>query len=562
MTLFKASRLPRPATPAYEYIRIPASPPASVARVEPSGSPRRAVSLPSGSLQVGLYNLGRFVRYCRSRAACRHEPIGSLPGRSWARRLEEVVGLCLALRSSLVPPGAPGASRPMVGAAAPSAAAATSRCWCTRAASPRWPRRPRPARWARTGSSTSATSPCCPASSTPMSTSPPLGWARTVPTCVAPAPPRTCSSGSRPRRGARAAYLSRVDGHQGLATLEVLGDAGALAAVGCDRGTDGVPTGVVRDDANHRARRHALGQLPKATLVAAQDQALALAARRGVVCVHEMGGPDVSSRRDFELLLGRLDALPLQVVCYWGAFDLEYVVDRKLSQVGGDLFLDGSLGSHSAALSTPYDDRPETRGSLYHDDAELTDLYVRATMAGIQVGVHAIGDRAIVQALRCARRAVRAVGHAAFDAAWGRPDGMYEHRLGSRRAKSMNPFADLWRRGVPMGGSSDSSVTPLNPWHGVAAAVHHHRASQRLGLPVALELFTLGGRVLARQERTTGRIHAGQRADLTAFPGDVLAVDPSKLEQVDAVFTMVGGRLAHGHEELAMDAAFSFGGWT
>ncbi len=396
--------------------------------------------------------------------------------------------------------------------------------------------------------------------------------------------------------GGRAVYLSRVDGHQGLATLEVLGDAGALAAVGCDRGTDGVPTGVVRDDANHRARRHALGQLPKATLVAAQDQALALAARRGVVCVHEMGGPDVSSRRDFELLLGRLDALPLQVVCYWGAFDLEYVVGRKLSQVGGDLFLDGSLGSHSAALSTPYDDRPETRGSLYHDDAELTDLYVRATMAGIQVGVHAIGDRAIGQALRCARRAVRAVGHApfaacrhriehvellgsdgadrmaelglaagvqpAFDAAWGRPDGMYEHRLGSRRAKSMNPFADLWRRGVPMGGSSDSSVTPLNPWHGVAAAVHHHRASQRLGLPVALELFTLGGRVLARQERTTGRIQAGQRADLTAFPGDVLAVDPSKLEQVDAVFTMVGGRLAHGPEELAMDAAFSFGGWT
>src|SRR6266545_130621 len=304
--------------------------------------------------------------------------------------------------------------------------------------------------------------------------------------------------------GGRAVYLSRVDGHQGLATLEVLGDAGALAAVGCDRGTDGVPTGVVRDDANHRARRHALGQLPKATLVAAQDQALALAARRGVVCVHEMGGPDVSSRRDFELLLGRLDALPLQVVCYWGAFDLEYVVGRKLSQVGGDLFLDGSLGSHSAALSTPYDDRPETRGSLYHDDAELTDLYVRATMAGIQVGVHAIGDRAIGQALRCARRAVRAVGHAPF-AAWGRPDGMYERRLGSRRAKSMNPFADLWRRGVPMGGSSDSNVTPLNPWHGVAAAVHHHRAPQRLGLPVALELFTLGGRVLARQERTTGR---------------------------------------------------------
>jgi predicted amidohydrolase YtcJ len=396
--------------------------------------------------------------------------------------------------------------------------------------------------------------------------------------------------------GGRPVYLARVDGHQGLATLDVLGDAGALSAVGCDRGSGGVPTGVVRDEANHCARRHALGQLSDATLVAAQDEALSLAARRGVACIHEMGGPDVSSRRDFELLLGRLDTLPLQVVPYWGAFDLDYVLDRKLPQIGGDLFLDGSLGSHTAALSTPYHDRPETRGSLYHDDAEVTDLYVRATMAGIQVGVHAIGDRAIGQALRCARRAVRAVGHApfaacrhriehvellgsdgadrmaelglaagvqpAFDAAWGGPDGMYERRLGSRRAKSMNPFADLWRRGVPMGGASDSGVTPLNPWHGVTAAVHHHRASQRLGLPVALELFTLGGRVLARQEKTTGRIRAGQRADLTAFPGDVLALDPSKLQRVDAVFTMVGGRLAHGPEELATEAAFSFGGWT
>jgi predicted amidohydrolase YtcJ len=396
--------------------------------------------------------------------------------------------------------------------------------------------------------------------------------------------------------GGRPVYLSRVDGHQGLATLDVLAAAGALEAVGCDRDPDGEPTGVVRNDANHHARRHALDQLPNATVLAAQDQALALAARRGVVCVHEMGGPDISSRRDFELLLSRLDSLPLEVVCYWGAFDLDYVLDRKLTQVGGDLFLDGSLGAHTAALSTPYADRPETSGSLYHDDAELTELYVRATMAGVQVGVHAIGDLAIGQALRCARRAVRVVGHTAFaacrhriehvellgsdgadrmaelglaagvqpafDAAWGGPDGMYERRLGSRRAKSMNPFADLWRRGVPMGGSSDSHVTPLDPWHGVAAAVHHHRAPQRLGTPVALELFTLGGRILARQEQATGRIQPGQRADLTAFPGDVLTIDPRKLERADAVFTMVGGRLAHGPQELATEAAFSFGGWT
>jgi predicted amidohydrolase YtcJ len=396
--------------------------------------------------------------------------------------------------------------------------------------------------------------------------------------------------------GGRPVYLSRVDGHQGLATLDVLGDSGALDAAGCDRDPAGEPTGVTRGEANHLARRHALASLPADTLLAAQDAALCQAARRGVVCVHEMGGPDIAGRRDFELLLDRVEALPVEVIGYWGDLDLEYVADRKLAQVGGDLFLDGSLGSHTAALSTPYEDRPDTCGVLYHDDGELTELYVRASQAGIQVGVHAIGDVAIGQALRCARRAMKAVGptafrgcrhriehvellgadgadrmatlglaasvQPAFDAAWGGPDGMYARRLGRRRAKSMNPFADLWRRGVPTGGSSDACVTPLDPWHGIASAVHHHRPSQRLGLPVAMEVFTFGGRVLARQERVSGTIEPGQRADLTAFPGDVLAADPADLEGGEAIFTMVAGRLAHGPDELAVPAARSLGGWT
>src|SRR5215218_2967999 len=120
--------------------------------------------------------------------------------------------------------------------------------------------------------------------------------------------------------------------------------------------------------------------------------------------------PPCARRPDFELLLDRVETLPIEVVGYWGDLDLEYVADRKLAQIGGDLFLDGSLGSHTAALSTPYEDRPDTCGVLYHSDEELTELYVRASQAGIQVGVHAIGNVAIGQALRCTRRAMKAVG--------------------------------------------------------------------------------------------------------------------------------------------------------
>src|SRR4029450_11938996 len=93
------------------------------------------------------------------------------------------------------------------------------------------------------------------------------------------------------------------------------------------------------------------------------DRALALAARHGVPCVHEMGSPGIGGRRDFELLLDRADALPVEVVGYWGELDFDYVAGRKLSQVGGDLWLDGSLGARTAPLSPPYQDVPrETRG--------------------------------------------------------------------------------------------------------------------------------------------------------------------------------------------------------
>src|SRR4030095_976154 len=108
----------------------------------------------------------------------------------------------------------------------------------------------------------------------------------------------------------------------------------------------------------------------------------------------------------------------------------EYVEDRKLAQVGGDLFLDGSLGSHTAALSTPYEDRPDPCGALNHDAPARPALWVRASQAGIQVGVHAIGDVAIGQALRCARRAMKVVGPTAFRGC--RPRGEHVERVRRR----------------------------------------------------------------------------------------------------------------------------------
>src|SRR5207302_629535 len=68
----------------------------------------------------------------------------------------------------------------------------------------------------------------------------------------------------------------------------------------------------------------------------------------------------------------------------------------------------------------------------------------------------------------------------AFDAAWGHPGGLYEQRLGERRAFGMNPFGTLLGRGLEVGGGSDSPITPLDPMWGVWALETHHDPTQRL----------------------------------------------------------------------------------
>ena len=131
---------------------------------------------------------------------------------------------------------------------------------------------------------------------------------------------------------------------------------------------------------------------------AAADQAV----RQGIGSVHEMGGPDAMGAADFDAW--RFGRWPVEVIPYWGGLDLRFVVERDLRQIGGDLWLDGSMGSHTAALSEPYADLPSTSGHLEYDDVTLIELFTEATHAGIQVAVHAIGDAAIDQAVRCWQR--------------------------------------------------------------------------------------------------------------------------------------------------------------
>ncbi len=368
----------------------------------------------------------------------------------------------------------------------------------------------------------------------------------------------------------------RADGHVSLANRPAITAAGVGSLQGVELGPDGRPSGVLRREANWALQRWFHEHLDDREVQQLQLQAAALAASRGVTCVHEMAIPTSRGPRDFEVLMGHRDRLPVDVVPYVATTEIPYVVDFGLSRIGGDLSLDGSIGARTAHLGQPYADGDGT-GVRYLDDDDLTEFFHNGHLAGLQIAVHAIGDSAIEQAVSCwervyaaldsrGRRHFRARRHRvehfemptpaqieraanlglaisvqpSFDAAWGHPGAMYELRLGADRARGMNPFRTLMARGMALGAGSDSPVTPLDPMAGIAAAEGHHEPFERLSREEAVRLFTRGAAILAALEDKKGSLEPGKQADFAAFESDPLTAE--SVEGLRPVFTVSLGR--------------------
>ncbi len=374
----------------------------------------------------------------------------------------------------------------------------------------------------------------------------------------------------------RPLLVVRADGYMSVVNRAALAEAGVEELQGVERDPAGRPTGRLRDEANARAQLWFFESLSDGAIQEAQLRAAGLAASRGVTCVQEMAIPDKRGRRDVEVLLGHGDDLPVDLVTYVADRDMPWVVgDLGQQRIGGDLFLDGSIGARTAALARPYADGA-AGGRLAYEDDELAEFLHNAHLAGLQTGLHVIGDAAIEQSLRvwervCGtlgtreRRHFRARRHRlehfemaseaqveragalglaisvqpAFDALWGHPGGMYELRLGEDRATGMNPFRTLVARGLEVGAGSDTPVTPLDPMLAVWALENHHQPAQRMTRQEALRLCTIGAARLAHLEKK-GRLEPGSAADLAAYEADPLHA--GDVRDVRPILTVSRGR--------------------
>jgi predicted amidohydrolase YtcJ len=351
------------------------------------------------------------------------------------------------------------------------------------------------------------------------------------------------------------------------------------------------PTGVLKDAAMNFVSR----KIPDATFeekLAAARAATEHAARLGVTSVTDMSaGADVGVYQELlrrgELKTRIYAIAPLPQWERLGQTGVRAAFGSDTLRVGGlKGFSDGSLGSTTALFFEPYADAPQTRGlpgnEMFPEGAMLQRV-LDADRAGLQVMIHAIGDRANDQILqifeevaarngprdrrfriehaqhlraqdisRFARAKVVASMqpyHSADDGRWA------EKRIGSERAKGTYAFRSLLDAGTTLAFGSDWTVAPLDPLTGIAAAVTRRTLDgkhpggwvpeQKISVEEAVRGYTVGSAYAEFADQAKGTLAPGKLADLVVLDKDIFKISPAEIETARVQLTIMDGRVVY-----------------
>ncbi|MEO0108243.1 MAG: amidohydrolase family protein [candidate division WOR-3 bacterium] len=331
-----------------------------------------------------------------------------------------------------------------------------------------------------------------------------------------------------------------------------------------------LPTGVCSGMTHETIARVFKRMLPGEIKLAAFRFAAQKAVRRGVLSVGAMCGtddqpsmaqPEVLDDTP-ELLVKHAPELPVDVVVYAQTRNIERVLRLGLPRIGGCILTDGSFGSRTAALHEAYYDAPSERGILYIQDEDLEDFFGSAHNKGLQVAVHAIGDRAVDQVVRCWNKVLdcrnrnslrHRIEHAellntgliqsiaelglvlcvqpVFEQRWGGPSRMYATRLGSRY-RLTNPWHELVKTGVVLAGGSDAPITPIDPIAGINAATSHPVVEHSVTRLQACRMFSDWAAYSLGIEHRKGSLTPGHDADFVHLSANPLETRDSRILRV------------------------------
>ncbi|HWE44229.1 MAG TPA: amidohydrolase [Gemmatimonadaceae bacterium] len=389
-------------------------------------------------------------------------------------------------------------------------------------------------------------------------------------------------------------WVNRLDGHMSLANSAALRAAGVTRATAdvaggtIVRDAAGEPTGILKDNAAWLVDQ----RVPPAG-AEQNDRALAAAMRyvaaQGVTSVHNMGTWDDLATFERAHAAGTMITRVYAVVPLAGWERLRDTVAARghgdsWVRIGGlKGFVDGSLGSHTAAFLEPFTDAPGDTGLFVNAPQDLYAWTAGADRAGLQVIVHAIGDRAIRTQLDIFMRVAHEnaaydrrfrIEHAQHVAPSDIPrfaqlgviasmqpyhaidDGRWAEKvIGPERIRTTYAFRSLRASGARLAFGSDWFVAPPTPLEGIYAAVTRRTLDdrnpdgwvpeQKIGVEDALRAYTINGAYASFEEKVKGSIERGKLADLTLIDRDLTRIAPETIRDARIVMTIVGGRVVY-----------------
>lgn len=392
-------------------------------------------------------------------------------------------------------------------------------------------------------------------------------------------------------------WVVRLDGHMGVANSRALKLAGVdaetpdVAGGEIVRYDDGRPTGVLKDNAMGLV----LNVMPEPTdrqLDAYLEAAMQYVASNGVTSVHDMFDVTFDSWRSLETyrrakadgrLITRIYSVAPLMEWQKLADDIEQNGrgDEWLRTGGVKGLLDGSLGSHTAAFLEPYADAPGDSGFLLYPLDDFRSWIAGADAAGLQLNVHAIGDKAIRDLLdiyydvatengtRDRRFRIEHAQHihpddiprfkiqeviASMQPYHAIDDGRWaEDVIGTERAQTTYAFRSLLDSGARVAFGSDWYVAPAAPLLGIYAAVTRRTIDEqnpggwvpqeKVSVEQALRAYTVEGAYASFEEDQKGMLKPGMLADMVLIDRDLTAILPGEIRNAKILKTIVDGRV-------------------
>lgn len=354
--------------------------------------------------------------------------------------------------------------------------------------------------------------------------------------------------------------------------LEAAKISGKTEVFCVEKNQNGEPTGILREYATNLVW-NVIPEPSEKELYQATIQAFERIVQAGITSIHWI----VLSESELPIIqrLVQEKQLPVRVYLIVPSKMLDLAL-KSLKPLENDffklgasiIFLDGYLASRTAALLEPYSDSPGEKGKMLCQPNEIVQLAEKIQTAGLQLIIHAVGDKAVTEALNVIQQtrqnselprprieqaavlnqqliqlikeldvsvSIQPCVVASEFSVWSAA----EH-LGEKRANWLFPVRDLLGCGVVVAAGSDCPMEPLNPLRGVEAAVKRD-GSQKVPVSAALQMYTVLAAKTAGEEADKGSIEHGKLADLTVLSSNLDSVLPKEIGEISVCFSVVGG---------------------